>query len=341
MNILGGHTMKILKLKDSKNLKASSTEVPLEFFMLPMKSITRKPLLKSAVLLLTCITPAQLIFAAADTTLGNQDLAHQFSDVVPMMPEQPQTGRRTQAVSSLNLEVLRPEEQNRIERVCRKIDETLNSFSTVKGKDIVVFLGRTGTGKSTSINYLDPRIHIAASGSNIILDEAYPNQENALIIGTDLNDSETMYPAYHEMEDGSFFVDLPGFDDSRGPEQNLINAAFIKKIISSANSVKFVFVIPATQMGRDGTGAETLKSISSFYEDALVEQMIRNHSVLLVTKSNKHTESEQHVQKKLAKDSLFIWHAFNKVCYIPQPDDNSGLIDVSRREKNFRNDWKV
>ena len=49
-------------------------------------------------------------------------------------------------------------------------------------------------------------------------------------------------PGLIETEDYVYY-DLPGFQDTRGPEISLLNASFIKNIIENANSVRIVFVV--------------------------------------------------------------------------------------------------
>jgi ribosome biogenesis GTPase A len=126
-----------------------------------------------------------------------------------------------------------------------------------KDKDIVVFLGNTGAGKSTLINYLSNKKLQVNTLGDIVLEN--PGDASAMAIGGGSN-SQTFLPSY--IQSGNLLLyDLPGFMDTRGTAQSLINACFIKNIIEKARSTKLVFVGDIGQITTDrGASFKTLLS---------------------------------------------------------------------------------
>jgi GTP-binding protein EngB required for normal cell division len=132
-------------------------------------------------------------------------------------------------------------------RVKEEFDRNNGVFNSAAGKDIVVFLGNTGAGKSTLINFLAGKELRVGPYDDYVL--ANPEDTSAMAIGTGGN-SETLYPKYVDVN-GLRFFDLPGFNDTDGSERNLVNASFIRQILLTANSVRLVFVAGQDQFTAD------------------------------------------------------------------------------------------
>lgn len=148
-----------------------------------------------------------------------------------------------------------------------------------KGKDIIVFLGNTGSGKSTLINYLSEKELRADDFNNILL--ANIDDPSAMAIGEG-GDSETFLPRFIPVGD-LLFYDMPGFNDTRGTARNLVNACFIKSIIENARSARLVFVVGSDEITakRGDSIIELLKNVKQLVPNKPVE----NFSGLIVTKS--------------------------------------------------------
>mmetsp|Transcript_28261 Transcript_28261/g.65453 ORF Transcript_28261/g.65453 Transcript_28261/m.65453 type:complete len:782 (-) Transcript_28261:1163-3508(-) len=139
--------------------------------------------------------------------------------------------------------------------LCRTcIDYGHRNAQKVRGRDIVMFLGNTGAGKSTLINYLmgcemalerpdnpilDPRVIVKphSHGGNC--------SKNFTKIGHDIMTSETFMPKVilNTENDGQFYVDCPGFLDSRGEEISLANTVNNRAIMQNAASMKVVALV--------------------------------------------------------------------------------------------------
>ncbi len=168
-------------------------------------------------------------------------------------------------------------------RVKAMLDEHLEAnphlLDSSVGRDIVVFLGNTGAGKSTLINYLSGKELEVDQLGNIVQNSFDPS---AMGIGNS-DGSETFLPRFVEANDFLFY-DLPGFRDTRGTARNLVNACFIKAILENARSARLVFVA--------GIGEVTEIRGSSFKElyrqatQLIPQKSIETFSALVITKSH-------------------------------------------------------
>lgn len=154
-----------------------------------------------------------------------------------------------------------------------KNNELLEPEHTARGKDIVVFLGNTGAGKSTLINFL-------AGKPLKIVGQLYALQNSrdpeAMPIGNRMFNSETLYTKSIDIEtekNGKLrLFDFPGFNDTDGSVRNLVQAAFVRQILLEARTVRFVYVA-----GQDQFTADRGQS---------VQQIISSLSNLFVTTSD-------------------------------------------------------
>jgi microcystin-dependent protein/energy-coupling factor transporter ATP-binding protein EcfA2 len=124
-----------------------------------------------------------------------------------------------------------------IQRAFDEQSSILTPEKRARGRDIVAFLGVTGSGKSTLINFLSGKRLVVENGNYVL---ANPDEEGSMRIGV-RGGSETFHANSVDIG-GTLFFDLPGFADTNGTERNLVISAFIRQILLEANSVKLVFV---------------------------------------------------------------------------------------------------
>lgn len=158
-----------------------------------------------------------------------------------------------------------------------------------KGKDIIFFLGNTGAGKSTTINYLHGCTMEAVKKKDIGLKGAgkvvrvKPDSEikelKSIAIGHG-KESQTFMPIIASDENLTY-CDCPGFFDSRGAEVNIANLVNIKNTLQSARSVKVIVVIShsSLQADRGKSVTDLVKIITHLF--GLGEQLTESSSTPL------------------------------------------------------------
>lgn len=214
----------------------------------------------------------------------------------------------------------------RVKEEFRRSADLLNPEKGAKGQNIVAFLGNTGAGKSTLVNLLaGKKLRISPDEEDYILDNS--DDSTAMVIGQG-GGSETLYPKSIDV-DGLRFFDLPGFNDTDGSERNLVNAAFIRKILLDADSVRFVYVVGQDQFTADRS-ASVKHLFNSIKQLFVVDQGmdITDNGIFVATKITcapqtdiidfllKKTNSND---KAELNQQLQSWHQSQKLCRMFHP----------------------
>lgn len=220
-------------------------------------------------------------------------------------------------------------------RVREEFDRNAHVFNSAKDQHIVVFLGNTGAGKSTLINLLAGKELVTGPYENDYV-LADPEDQFAMAIGTGGN-SETLYPKSIDVK-GLRFFDLPGFNDTDGSERNLVNAAFIRQILTDAASVRLVFVAGQDQFTADRSASvkQMFNCIKQLFVVSPNVSLIDN-AVFVATKVAGNTKGELApflLHKTNTKDKhelsaqLELWSRQNRLCcmYSPPRDDNNAGV---------------
>lgn len=144
------------------------------------------------------------------------------------------------------------------EKLVEILTATRESIDQIRGKDIIVLLGNTGVGKSTSINFLCGRtmkIDTMETPGDDSDDECVnfiSCEDPVTRIGPPESvDSETSVISIHETNDGVAFCDTPGFEDTKGFIQDFANAVNIAAALRSCRSFKIMYL---TREFTSGTG---------------------------------------------------------------------------------------
>jgi energy-coupling factor transporter ATP-binding protein EcfA2 len=175
----------------------------------------------------------------------------------------------------------------------RHLKENPDLLDSSIGKDIVVFLGITGSGKSTLINYLTDKELMVNESAQIVLRNL--SDPTAMSIGEG-KESETLLPKFIQTHQGLLFYDLPGFGDNRGPALSLVGASFIKNIIEKARTTRFVFVAAhgAFTVGRGAPFEEFLNNIKNLIYNG---KGIDSFSSLVVTQTTPDPDIQRSMER--------------------------------------------
>ena len=178
--------------------------------------------------------------------------------------------------------------QERLDCIGNCIDIGIARAEHARGCRAVIFVGNTGAGKSTTVNYLvgcemesvkKKDIGIKESGRVIRVkkDSEIPERTT---IGHE-NVSSTFLPDIVTADGDLRFFDCPGFLDNRGSEINIANAVNIRTAIQAAAEVKVVVLLSMASIQADrGRGMrEMVQMLRDLFGDTVEEHM---ESLLIV-----------------------------------------------------------
>ena len=140
------------------------------------------------------------------------------------------------------------------------LNENKSILTSSKGKDITVFVGHTGSGKSTLTNLL------AGVDMEVYDEELRPKtgQSAATVAGGFI--SETRFPKYMSSRKHGNLYDLPGFNDTKGALTDLLNAAFIRSILMEAKGVRVIMLTTESEItGSRGKNFKTLARAAGMF----------------------------------------------------------------------------
>ncbi|CAF1354843.1 unnamed protein product, partial [Didymodactylos carnosus] len=156
-----------------------------------------------------------------------------------------------------------------MQEMFRLVEKVDNTAQLIKNKDIIFFLGGTGSGKSTTIHFLagSKMVEKKLKGLNHIAPVEIKNSDLKYITTSPFSRSETRYitPVNVNFEEvggynsGSIILcDSPGFEDTSGPEVDIANGIGIVKAIKGCKSVKPVVLVSYKSIGDRFEGLKNL-----------------------------------------------------------------------------------
>lgn len=175
--------------------------------------------------------------------------------------------------------------QNETEiRTFELLEEGKKTIELTNQTYVVLFLGPTGSGKSTTIQWI--------TGDNTKLISVETRNGSGIYIIEDTNGrigsssvSKTLYPELViDVEKGTAFYDLPGFSDTRSPSYDIAASFFMKSVMDHVKNVKMIFLTSyySVQKGVDRTiFPGLLKNIDDLVKDL---DKYSNSMALVVTK---------------------------------------------------------
>ncbi|XP_049822085.1 uncharacterized protein LOC126265268 isoform X2 [Aethina tumida] len=188
---------------------------------------------------------------------------------------------------------------------------------------VIMFLGNTGSGKSSLAQF------IAGDNSKLIsksvdeLDFIIEDYGNKIGSGTT---SKTLFPEILKTN-GRIYYDCPGFGDTRNVAKEISIAYFNKQIIDRVKSVKLIFVVgyPSVRKGVDRQDFRRLvQHVCNFVSDI---NRFKNSIALIVTKVD-----NLYSKGKLASDEIII-NGIAKFINEYQNELKVSLIEATPDEK--------
>ncbi len=181
------------------------------------------------------------------------------------------------------------------------MDKTESAAAYIKDKEIVLLLGITGVGKSTTIHFL--------AGSKLettkvkglrhiayVVNELHPELKNFVTSPYPRSETRSINPIAINLSDldpqmnGSIILcDSPGFGDTAGVEVDIANGVCLVKAISGARSVKPVILVSQKSIGDRLEGVKKLADILVHLMPS-IRQQLHAFSYVFTKYKKKHSE---------------------------------------------------
>ncbi|CAF3535937.1 unnamed protein product [Rotaria sp. Silwood1] len=167
------------------------------------------------------------------------------------------------------LSVKVPQTDQSSPQLIEKVDDAAH---LIKDKNIILFLGETGSGKSTTIHFLagSQMKHIVVNGLNHITPINIKNSDLKKVTTSPFARSETRYITTVTVNfkhiggftDGDIILcDTPGFEDTNGPEVDIANGIGVVRAVKGCKSVKPVVLISYKSIGDRCRGVKELAHV--------------------------------------------------------------------------------
>lgn len=180
-----------------------------------------------------------------------------------------------------------------------KLEE--DGYGDAQNRPISMFIGATRCGKSTTTNLFlgnplivkkDDDQSVPPPLRKIVLVEQKDSGGKFPVIGTKTT-SETTVPMKYMLEDGGILWDCPGFGDSRGPQQEIINAWFVSRLFKTSPGVKLFNLCSAQSITDSANVAEFRGYVQQIIDLFGGEKLTGIKQTLVFTKSDKGVSAEE------------------------------------------------
>ncbi|XP_003424252.1 uncharacterized protein LOC100680511 [Nasonia vitripennis] len=181
-----------------------------------------------------------------------------------------------------------------VQDILNLLDKGETKIKMSVSKDVILFLGITGTGKTTASLFI-------AGYDDYIIAEKNPNGKGYTVtdtlgkIGNSTVDSQTIFPDLlsDSNTDGAIY-DCPGYTDSRGPLYDISASYFTKKIIDHAERVKLVFTISYAAVDSENKDKKSFPELLNYGAAMMTNIAKFNQSIgLIVTKVKNEYDVEE------------------------------------------------
>ena len=202
-------------------------------------------------------------------------------------------------------------------------------------KDVIIFIGNTGAGKSTTINYLygctmelkSPK-ELGIKGFEDLITVKTPENggklEELMPIGHAKQSKTFMPQIEHDISNDLTYIDCPGFLDNRGPEINIANAVNIKNSIKQSKSVKVVMLINYHSLKADrGRGLSDMLKISSNLFGSSTNLVKNKNSILIGISATPHNTELEALKEWLIDGSPSEMQTLGERVFIFDPLDRN------------------
>ncbi|CAG8513130.1 11420_t:CDS:1 [Cetraspora pellucida] len=199
----------------------------------------------------------------------------------------------------------------------QEIEEIRHGFNEINEKisqqeNAIIIIGNTGEGKSTLLGYLTgiPLFSKEDEFGDYIIKS---NNSDDIIIN-DSTVSQTSLPICREV-----YWDCPGYEDTRGPVYNIVNAYSIYKLVKSVKKLKILLVIsePTIKSTRKTQFLNLINYLGETFKN--IDELVQG-LCLVITKSDK-------------LDTRKVSNCFHKI--LEEYDNQESFSQSKRKILNF------
>ena len=185
-------------------------------------------------------------------------------------------------------------------------ETNLNSAS----KESVITIGSTGAGKTTLIEFLTGKSLKVVPLAN--RREQYAFESSSGNIGEG-HVSKTLFPkSYIDQKNSIIYWDVPGYDDSHGPEYEILNEISINSIFKSSKQIKVIMAVEESHLlsNRGQTFIDFMRRISQMFQNinyiaySIVFVLTKAHNILNIPNEIQNIANSLSVKDNLIKDFL-------------------------------------
>ena len=166
-----------------------------------------------------------------------------------------------------------------VAEIQRLVGKAREAGDLIQNKDVVLLIGTTGSGKSTTIQFLAgatmKKVRVEVSPGKFLEHVTavgkITNPDLRHVISSPRQESETRYitPVNIQLSDilGAHetgvltLCDAPGFDDTAGPEVDIANSIEVIEALKIVKSVKILALLSSKGLGDRGQGVQKLAHI--------------------------------------------------------------------------------
>lgn len=233
----------------------------------------------------------------------------------------------------------------------KKIHENVNNLKkriedlhlkNIEGKQptLAVLLGGTGSGKSTFMHVITGRKLIVQETEHGKLILKAKEEWDLFKIGHGIHSETTVPGIYPDLERNIIFCDCPGFFDTNGPMQEIVNIFTIVALLNSIEKVKIILLVTP----KDAT---SLRGQNSRKQFGIIDNLSRNKFSqngisMVITQADEKYKEKKNLNKLLGRMgafdeknklmNMFAKEADDRIFIFPEPID----ADIDKEYDHFK-----
>lgn len=238
-----------------------------------------------------------------------------------------------------------------IARTMELLKESYIHLDKIKGKNLIFFIGNTGSGKSCTVNFFlgtELISFINRVGEKVYdVDKKNAPRGNYPIIGQSLGESETLYAQGYPLPKFNNFclTDCPGFNDTRGGHYELCTNISIDTAVTSSSSIHCIVLVMSVQsflLDRANPVYELAVTVKERFSELFKKDSAENSKLFIAVTKSSYVNSA--ILKKIKDGTRFnelYKESINKLNELQSnPDSDPYQIEMVRKRSEVWHTFK-